>query len=67
MESLERVERLLALILVHDMKDAPLSDKAVALKSAGFSNVEIARFLGSTAMSIGQQLYKTRKGGKKRK
>lgn len=67
MEGLERVEKLLALILVHDMRDAPLSDKAVALRSAGLGNGEIAEVLGSTAKSVGQQLYAVRKGGKRRK
>jgi hypothetical protein len=52
----ERVERLLALILIHDMKDAPQAAKASMLSSAGFANAEIAALLGTTAASIGQML-----------
>ncbi len=36
---LERVERLLALILLHDVRDAPQAEKAAVLCRAAFSNV----------------------------
>jgi len=36
---LERVERLHALILLHDVRDAPQAEKAAVLCRAAFSNV----------------------------
>lgn len=60
METLERVERLLAMILLHDLHDAPQSEKAVALSRAGFTNAEIATLLGTTGGVIAQQLYQAR-------
>lgn len=68
--TLERVERLLALILIHDMKDASQTDKVSVLSRAGFANAEIAALLGTTAAVIAQRLYEmrsARKGSKKRK
>jgi hypothetical protein len=56
----ERIERLLALILLHDLRDAPQGDKAKALSRAAFSNSEIAALLGTTPGSIGQLLYTAR-------
>ena len=67
MANVERIEKLLAMILVHDMKDAPQEDKAVGLHRAGFSNAEIATVLGTTSAVVSQQLYKKRQSGKPRK
>ena len=64
---LERIERLLALILMHDMKDAPQGDRAKMLSRAAFSNSEIADLLGTTPGVVGQQLYELRRSGGKRK
>jgi len=61
--NIERIERLLALMLLHDLRDAPQSERARALSLAAFSNSEIADLLGTTAAVIGQQLYETRKKG----
>lgn len=63
----ERIEKLLALQLMHDMQDAPQSERASALNKAGFSNAEIASFLGTTSGVIAQQLYTQRSGKKKKK
>jgi hypothetical protein len=63
--TLERVERLLALILIHDMKDAPQTEKAFSLSRAGFAHAEIAALLGTTAPVIAQQLYKLRSARKR--
>lgn len=60
-ESLQRIEKILAMILLHDMKDAPQSDKAMALSRAGFPNSDIATFLGTSAGVVNQQLYALRK------
>ena len=63
----ERVERLLALLLIQNMKTANTGAKARELSIAGFTNVEIADMLGTTAAVIGQSLYAARKGTKKAK
>ena len=64
---IERVERLLALLLIQNMKTANTTAKARELSIAGFTNVEIADILGTTAAVIGQSLYAARKGRKKSK
>ncbi|MGA9507746.1 MAG: hypothetical protein WBV55_03770 [Candidatus Sulfotelmatobacter sp.] len=63
-ESNDRVERLLALLLVQNMKSANMAAKARELSIAGFTNVEIANLLGTTAAVISQSLYAARKGKK---
>ncbi len=65
MEGLERLERLLAAILIHDMRDAPQGEKALQLSRAGMTNTEIAALLGTTAQVINQQLYAQRRATKK--
>ena len=62
----ERIEKLLAMILLHDMQDAPQGDRAVALSRAGLTHGEIAALLGAPAASIKQQIYKARRGTKGR-
>jgi predicted transcriptional regulator len=64
-ESNERIERLLALLLIQNMKTANTAVKARELSIAGFTNVEIADLLGTTAASISQSLYAARKERKK--
>jgi predicted transcriptional regulator len=63
----ERVERLLALLLLQNVKPANTTAKARELSIAGFTNVEIADLLGTTAAVVGQSLYAARKGKKKGK
>jgi hypothetical protein len=63
---LERVERLLALLLMQNVKPANTTAKARELSIAGFTNVEIADLLETTAAVVGQSLYAARKGTKKR-
>lgn len=55
----DRVERLLALMLVQNMKGK--REKAVHLSLAGFSNVEIADILQTSNATISQLLYEARK------
>ncbi len=62
---LDRVERLLALLLIQNMKSANTTAKARELSIAGFTNVEIADILGTTSAVIAQTLYAARKGKKK--
>lgn len=63
--SVERVEKLLALILIHDMQDASAGDKALALSRAGFSPAEIGELLGERANTISVQLLRARQKRKK--
>lgn len=67
----ERLERILAAVLLHSMKGAPQREKAVQLSVVGFSNVEIADLLQTSAPVVAQYLYEVRKskraGGKKKK
>jgi predicted transcriptional regulator len=63
----ERIERLLALILLHDLRDAPQAEKAAVLRRVAFSNAEIANLLGTTAAVVSQQLYSLRQRPKKKR
>jgi hypothetical protein len=65
--SADRIEKLLALLLLHDLKGMPQRDKAVQLSMVGFSNVEIADLLQTSAAVISQYLYEVRKKKKKGK
>jgi len=60
----ERIERLLALILLHTMKGASQKDKASQLNIAGFSNIEIAEFLQTSPAVIATLVYQSKKSGK---
>ncbi|WKZ41260.1 MAG: hypothetical protein QY328_04310 [Anaerolineales bacterium] len=57
----DRIERLLALILINQMKGASQREKAIQLNLAGFSNVEIANLLETNTSVIAQALYESRK------
>ena len=63
----QRIERLLALILLQNMKKASAQEKAVHLSIAGFTNVEIADLLQTTAAVVAQHLYASRKGRRRNK
>jgi hypothetical protein len=65
-ESGDRTEKLLALLLLQSMKGSTAAEKASQLSIAGFTAVEIADMLNTTAAVIRQLLYKTRKS-KRRK
>ena len=60
-ENQDRSERLLALILVETMRDSTQKQRAVRLRSAGFSNKEIAELLQTSPQGINQLLYEARK------
>jgi len=57
----EHIENLLVLILLNSLKGARLSDKALQLSLAGFSNVEIANFLQTSAQVVANALSEERK------
>jgi predicted transcriptional regulator len=63
----QRLERLLALLLLQQMKTAPQREKAVQLSIAGFSNVEIADLLQTTGAVVRQYLYEARRSKATRK
>jgi hypothetical protein len=60
-ESNDRVERLLALLLLQNMKSANMATKAKELSIAGFTNAEIADLLQTNPAVISQSLYAARK------
>jgi DNA-directed RNA polymerase specialized sigma24 family protein len=62
MEGIDRTERLLALILLQQMKGAPQREKILQLSVAGLTNVEIADVLQTTPAVVSQSLYEARRG-----
>lgn len=63
----DRIERLLATLVIQGMKGATQADKALQLSLAGFTNVEIGDLLQTTQAVIAQNLYAARKKKKKGK
>ena len=59
---LTRTEALLAQLLLQNMGSGGQQKKALALRAAGLSNVEIAQLMGTTAAVIAQVLYQARRG-----
>jgi hypothetical protein len=57
----DRTERLLALILLQNMKGVSQQQKIVELSVAGFSNLEIADILQTTSAVVAQSLYAARR------
>ena len=62
----ERIENLLALILLNSLKGAELGERALRLSLAGFSNIEIANFLQISTQTVANVLSETRKRKKKK-
>lgn len=63
----DRTERLLAILLLQSMKGASQREKALQLSLAGFSNVEIADLLQTSAQVVSQHLYESRKSLRKKR
>jgi len=61
MDATDRMERLLALILLQQMKGSSHRDKVLQLSIAGFTNTEIADLLHTRSVAIAQLLYKARR------
>ena len=57
----DRSERLLALLLLQNMKSTSQQQKIVQLSVAGFSNLEIADILQTTSAVVSQSLYASRR------
>lgn len=62
MEGTDRIERLLALTLLQQMKSTSQREKALHLSVAGFSNTEIANLLQTSATVVASMLYQARRG-----
>ena len=58
---LTRSEALLAQLLLQSMGSAGQQKKALALRAAGLSNLEIAQLMGTTAAVVAQVLYQARR------
>ena len=58
---LSRTEALLAQLLLQGMGSSGQQKKALALRAAGLSNVEIAGLMGTTAAVVAQALYEARR------
>ncbi len=65
MAEANRLERTLALVLLHNMKGASQQDKIVQLSVAGFTNYEIADLLQTTTAVVAQSLYTARRDSKR--
>lgn len=63
----ERIEKLLALILINQMGSASQGKKAALLNRAGFSNIEIANILETSTGAIAVRLSEQKKATKKSK
>jgi DNA-directed RNA polymerase specialized sigma24 family protein len=58
----DRVEKLLALLLLQTMKGANQREKVVQLSLGGFSNIEIANLLGTSTGVVATYTSAARKG-----
>lgn len=57
----DRSERILALLLLQQMKGGTMKEKVVQLSLAGFSNLEIADIVQTTPGVVAQLLYESRR------
>jgi len=64
----QRVERLLAMILLAQQPTASLVEKVKTLRSAGLSNPEIGSMLGMSGSAVGKTFYDaTKRSAQKKK
>ncbi len=63
----DRVEKLLALLLLQSMKGASQREKVVQLSLSGLSNLEIANLLGTSTAVVATYMSAARKGKGRRK
>jgi transcriptional regulator len=66
-ETTERVEKLLALMLIHQMQGQSSQAKVAQLNMAGFTNIEIADLLGTSPASVAILLYQKKQASKSKK
>ena len=63
----DRIEKLLALLLLQSMKGASQREKVVQLSLTGLSNLEIADLLGTSTGVVATYMSAARKGKGRRK
>lgn len=63
----ERIEKLLALLLLENLKSKTQAEKMLRLSLAGFTNIEIADLLDTSAAVVSVRLSEARRGVKKGK
>ncbi len=66
MDKNNRIENILAVILLNTIKGAKTADKVAQLNLAGFTNIEIADLLETSPQVIRQALYMRRRGQKRK-
>ena len=66
-EPLERIAKILAILLLKDIEDGDQKQKIKRLKQCGFENTEIAKMLGTTPNTVGVAVHSLRKSKKKKK
>ena len=64
--ALERLGMVIGAVAANQFGDADLPAKAKRLQRMGFSNVEIASMLSSTANSVGVALHRGRTRGRRK-
>jgi len=65
-ESLDRIAKILAGLLLRDIEDGDQKEKIKRLKQCGFENTEIAKMLGTTPNTVGVAVHSIKKKRKKR-
>jgi len=64
MATIDRSERILALLLLNTLKEASQQEKVVQLSLAGFSNLEIADLLQTPNTLVAMARYAAKKTGR---
>ena len=67
MADVDRMEKVLALLLLRNMGSSSQGEKITQLSLAGFSNMEIADLLQTTSQVVAQSLYAARQSRAKRR
>lgn len=60
-----RIESLLVVLLLNNMKNASIAERAIQLNLAGFSNIEIADFLETSPQVVANAVSQKHKKRKK--
>lgn len=66
-DDVDRIERLLALLLIEALKNSSQKEKAWKLNQSGFSNIEIAELLDTKPAVVATYIYEYKKSKTKKK
>jgi DNA-binding NarL/FixJ family response regulator len=66
-QSLERIAKILAGLLLKDIADGDQKEKVKRLKQCGFDNTEIAKMLSTTRNTVGVTVHSLKKAGRKKR